>query len=98
MTRAHGLATLRLAHRPRQARKAMTSKNSELLQARLTGMLEDAAAHRAEMKKIAAVNAKIAAESHFYMRTLQWIILVAAVVAGTAFVIAMIRVIVRLLS
>jgi hypothetical protein len=50
------------------------------------------------MKKIAAVNAKIAAESHFYMRTLQWIILIAAVVAGTAFVIAMIQVIVRLLS
>lgn len=76
----------------------MASKNSELIQARLTGMLEDAAAHRLEMKKIAEVNAKIEAENRFYLRSLQWIVLIAGVAAGTAFVIAMIKLIVKLLA
>ncbi len=76
----------------------MASKNSELIQARLTGMLEDAAAHRLEMKKIAEVNAKIEAENRFYLRIRQRIVLIAGVAAGTAFVIAMIKLIVKLLA
>jgi hypothetical protein len=76
----------------------MASKNSELIQARLTGMLEDAAAHRLEMKKTAELNAKIEAENRFYLRSLQWIVLTAGVTAGTAFVIAMIKLIVKLLA
>lgn len=76
----------------------MNSKHSEMIQANLTGILEDAAAHRAEMRKMSAVSAKIEAENRFYFRTLQWIILIAAVTAGAAFVIAMIQLIVKLLS
>lgn len=76
----------------------MNSKHSEMIQANLTGILEDAAAHRAEMRNMSAVSAKIEAENRFYFRTLQWIILIAAVTAGAAFVIAMIKLIVKLLS
>jgi hypothetical protein len=50
------------------------------------------------MRKMSAVSAKIEAENRFYFRTLQWIILIAAVTAGAAFVIAMIQLIVKLLS
>lgn len=73
----------------------MTSRESELIRAALIHALEDQAASRLENKKMAAENAKIETEGHFYFRTIQWVMLICVVAAGAAFVATMIELILK---